>query len=448
MNHSRDLDRRRVLWVLAGVTLTLAVYSSFLPMRFRTLAPGEATERFYNLPWYDLGIYRRADWVANGLIILLPSILASAAVDWGRKTRPQLLLATPCIFAGLAITAVLIEYFQAYTAVRTQSLNDMTAGIAGAALGPLVFLLLGRPLLNALFQLHDSDREQKFKWAIVAFILLNCAYSVMPLDVMLQPSDYAAKYNEGRLQLIPMWSGLASKAAVKGFALTIVRGAFLAAMAYACWGRWPAIWTTLGFAFACELIQVPIFTRTASFGHVVGTCVGIPIGIAFARWSRVTSVFDRAFSWILLGVIGLFLIIAGTLGRSSGWIDDPDQIASAWQAFFDWPLAKYYYTSEFEAGQNALSKLIVFAVVGFCFCIGVSKTPENSQTPTTAMAILLMVSAAILIELTQVYLKPHIADLTDILLYLAGATMGWTSVRFLATTRRQPTVSDKAVHVC
>ncbi|PAY16580.1 hypothetical protein CKO51_25735 [Rhodopirellula sp. SM50] len=426
-----DRRRRRMLGFLAIATLSLAIYGSFLPMRYVPTSWAEATAAFKSLPWFHLGIYRRADWVANGLIILLPSFLMSAAIDWGRSTRWPLVLFSPLVVGVCCAVAVGIEYCQAFFPIRTQSLNDLVAGCVGALLGPILYLVLGRSFAKAVFQLRDAESSQKLRWTIVVFVFLNLAYAVMPLDLMLQPSDYVAKYRAGKIILLPTLNGLDSPDLLKVLFLSLVRGAILAAMLTVCCGARTAAWGTIAFALTNELLQIPVFTRFVSIWDVIAATAGVPVGIFGAQVLGRMKLLTRASFWIASGGLALALITAGTLGRSTGWVESAEAVQTAWEHFWDWPLAKYYFTSEFEAGSNVVLKLGLFAIVGFCFAVGVSKLAGIRRAIAIVWVAMAVVVTATFIEVMQVYLKPHIADASDVLLYLSGATVGWLAYQFV-----------------
>ena len=61
--------RRYLAWSFVG-SILLLVYASMLPIKYRAYSFEQAFEAFVNLPWLDIQIYGRADWVANLLVVL------------------------------------------------------------------------------------------------------------------------------------------------------------------------------------------------------------------------------------------------------------------------------------------------------------------------------------------------------------------------------------------
>jgi hypothetical protein len=55
------------LW-LALAYAVFVVYGSLVPLEFRALPLDEAWSRFQHMPFLDLGLGSRADWVANGVL--------------------------------------------------------------------------------------------------------------------------------------------------------------------------------------------------------------------------------------------------------------------------------------------------------------------------------------------------------------------------------------------
>ena len=53
-------------------SLTFVVYASLVPLNYTAKPFDETVAEFQKTPWFQLGIERRADWVANGLMMLQP----------------------------------------------------------------------------------------------------------------------------------------------------------------------------------------------------------------------------------------------------------------------------------------------------------------------------------------------------------------------------------------
>lgn len=77
---SREAQRtRRLVRIIALAYLVFVIYGSLVPLDFRAVEMTEAVERFRHIPFLDLGIGSRADWVANLLLFIPLSYLFAAS---------------------------------------------------------------------------------------------------------------------------------------------------------------------------------------------------------------------------------------------------------------------------------------------------------------------------------------------------------------------------------
>ena len=90
--------RGHVLAAALAFTL-IAVYGSFVPLNYRPLPWDDALARFRNIPFLDIGIKSRADWVANILLFIpLGCFWCGVVLVDCRKSWLRLLL-TPIVVA-------------------------------------------------------------------------------------------------------------------------------------------------------------------------------------------------------------------------------------------------------------------------------------------------------------------------------------------------------------
>ena len=154
---------------LVGLYAAFVVYGSLVPLEYRPLPPGEAWARFQQIPYLNLGVGSRADWVANGvlyvplgfLLLLVAFLLPSAApllgmfafgnlmkecgvVDRLSDTTQNALINIVTIFLGLAIGSKLsAEQFLVPSTLGILSLG-MVAFAIGTASGVLMAKLMNR----------------------------------------------------------------------------------------------------------------------------------------------------------------------------------------------------------------------------------------------------------------------------------------------------------------
>ena len=428
MSHTTPrLSVVRVWLGVLGVLLAgLLVYASIVPVTPRYTSFYNGVDGFLQLRWLDLNVYRRADWVANALVVIPAGFCLAGAVDFGKPHRWALLLAAPLIFLNLATLVVVIEFLQFWFPPRTRSQNDVFAGVIGAAAGPALWLICGRPILRGLILVCTGPvTKQRVGWLLALFVLANFAYSLMPLDLMVSKAEWQKKWDAGRIVLVPELGMLLSLSQWKGWILAAARTAVVGFLATLYRGPKFAFAVVVFVAIVCELLQLPTFTRQASTTDVLAGVAGGGLGIWVAnRWAFWLGVLEKPIVWLGLFATCLLGIVAVLLVRDAAWVDDPEIIAGHWLAFFTWPMSKYYYTSEFSAGTNVLAKLIVFAAAGYLLhgAVHCSKPKVRLGLRLTGWAVIFMVGT--IIEVGQVYLTTGVSDASDVLIYLLGAALG------------------------
>jgi glycopeptide antibiotics resistance protein len=107
-------------------------------------------------------------------------------------------------------------------------------------------------------------------------------------------------------------------------------------------------------------------------------------------------------------------------------VDDPHEIKTRYEGFYSMPFAGLTGGSHLEAVLNALTKLLFFAPLGAFLALAVIPLPIPRPIRRILLAGLLLAVAGIgaSIEMTQVFLRPHVPDITDVILYTAGAAGG------------------------
>ena len=67
---TRGASKRNLLWWLTLGYTAFVIYGSLVPLRFRARPLDEAWAYFQQIPYLELGIGSRADWVANILLFV------------------------------------------------------------------------------------------------------------------------------------------------------------------------------------------------------------------------------------------------------------------------------------------------------------------------------------------------------------------------------------------
>ncbi len=436
----QSLFSQRGLIICAAFSAIGLVYASVLPVQYRYMPLSEAWERFLNIPWLNLGLGRRADWVANGLAILPFGFFAAGAVDARSKTDGTYLCWIAMVMVTGALLAVGIEFLQLWFPIRTKSLNDIVAGLIGALSGPLLWLLIGRPLLRkpAHFDQEATLRNavhQRFGWLLAAYCVSLVGYSVLPLDIMLNANEWHTKFAAGRFEWAPHSASLElldAESLARTFleilksAVLMIPPGFLAVLALS---KRHCVLLILVLPVAIEILQAPVFTRHTVYTDVLSGWVGGLAGMLLVRYRNLLVGANQHLS------VRLFLVMATTvtlvyvfLGGTTEIRSTPN-LAEAWKNFFTPPFAKYYFMDEFNAFSNAAKKSTAFAVLGFftgnLLAANSLGGKEQTQYFRFAAAFTFFITLSAAIEITQVYLSPFVGDASDAILYTAASTGGW-----------------------
>jgi hypothetical protein len=84
---SSSIRWRRCLGLLGGVSVLLLIYASVIPLKYQPLDWDQSLDRWSTIPWFKLGIYNRADWIANGLVVVPVAFLLTGAVCYRKSPR-------------------------------------------------------------------------------------------------------------------------------------------------------------------------------------------------------------------------------------------------------------------------------------------------------------------------------------------------------------------------
>ena len=428
------------------------VYASLIPLRYEPLGWHEAIERFGGLRWLDLNVYRRADWVANGLAVIPFGFLLAGAADRNHAISFRYVLQIVVIMACGILLVVLIEFTQLWYPPRTVSGNDIAAGCVGAMVGPVLWLLLGRPYLEQLNRLKSLPRQELLspknaRILLIIYAALLIAYSIMPLDIMLNLEEWQIKYQKGRFAWFPN-TDITAQDTLAGWLelgstlfLSSARMLPLGILVYRSKLTRTALVLLVGFPIILELFQAPIFTRYTTFIDALCGWIGGLLGLMLAaNWSHVTRLNQNKYLRMMLVLTCVLVIELAFNGRYES-LCTAAEINTNWKYFWAPPFSKYYYTTEFLAASNFAGKALTFAVLGFLVANlqhDRKVLQRDRKVLTKKMAYWencfysgLIFLFAVFVELPQVYLQPFIADASDVFIYLSGAAIGWRIYQLL-----------------
>jgi glycopeptide antibiotics resistance protein len=197
-----------------------------------------------------------------------------------------------------------------------------------------------------------------------------------------------------------------------------------------------------------EAAQLIVYSRPVATGDVITGMLGVLVGACLMRrWggrdqdARPQAASDRAAwrAWLWLGLAGVYsLLLAVVLCSPFELIDDPSEIRARAEGFFAVPFAEAYRGSQVNVIGGVLRKVLFFAPLGALLSLTVLSPSIPSRVRRTLLAVLLGIAAGVgvLVELAQVYVSPHRPDVTDVILYTAGAALGMLVTVRMAGPRR------------
>ncbi|HEV3345017.1 MAG TPA: O-antigen ligase family protein, partial [Pirellulales bacterium] len=278
---SQQQDAAWWLRVLLVVDLLVTAAGSLAPFSFRPMNLRDAVGSYYRQMSQGVEFSDRSDWLAN-LLLFAPVGFLAMAVCCPRRRGARRILAGVLVAAGSLLLSSLIELAQVWFPSRTVNPNDVAAESLGAAAGAVGFLFGERflALVAAFFARRNPLRTGEK--LLLCYALAVIAYAVWPLDVTINPTDFASKLREGRIDFAD-WT------APGWFATFVISAALMAPIGVllttlglprgASARSWPALvaWGA-GWLLAIEFCRLLVFNQSVGLMHLVGGAAGILLG--------------------------------------------------------------------------------------------------------------------------------------------------------------------------
>ncbi len=417
-----------LLWMLSIASTVLLVYASLVPLTYQPLSWNETFSSWEKIPWLQLALYNRSDWIANALVVMPPAFLWCGAIDYGRPTRWLVWFAAPFVVVAMCALVVGIEGLQVWFPPRTVSQNDIAAGCVGAVLGVLAWLFAGRMLLGAIESFARIESVSgRVQWFVAAAAIGCLLYTVYPFDFVLSRNEFKEKIQLGRLGWGVGWN-------TKQEFMLFVKGNIIAGLKVAPFGIWLALtrkdkfpWLSIPLlALFLEAIQIPIYTKYATFSEGVFGAVGGWLGWIGTRvWMVVWQRLQHGWIWAYGIALYAIVLVVAFNWRFEEVLRQEEVLWQRWQDSFSWPLVKYYYTSEYSAFSNLVGKLGAFSVLGGLFAMWSWIVYGRPNTVSFWMGVFLAGTLGVLIEGMQIFLPPIIPDINDVFTYILGYAIGF-----------------------
>lgn len=441
---------RTLIRIAALAYLVFVVYGSLVPLDFRAIELTEAIERFQRIPFLDLGIDSRADWVANLLLFIPLSYLFAASVS--PVGRRALILTLVVIAIGCAALSVAIEFTQIFFPPRTVSQNDIMAEALGGVLGLAAWWVWGERSVEWLASWQDArgaaNIAEKLLWL---YLLVLFGYNLLPLDLTISLVEIYHKWNEGRLNLIPfaatpidpvhllyevvidavLWIPISLLLVISG--RVSARGAVL---------------LTLAVAALLEVLQLLVYSRYSDVTDLITALPGAFAGVWMAARVRTqatplgSAAAERGVRvWlIVVAIAGWCLLLAAVFWYPFNISRDADLLQRGVDAFFQVPFVAYYFGSELRAITEVFHKVGFFMPLGALLAwLRWALGHRGSLSMLDVMLLLALIGPPLVIELGQVALVDKHPGSTDLVLEWLGAVVGYVSLIMLARRWREDT---------
>ena len=362
-----QIDRPRPLLWAAWVFFV--VYGSLLPFEFHALPLDQALDRFIQLPFLQLGIDSRADWVANGVLYLPVGALTAHTLIAAFRGRAKLLAVSLAIAFGVTL-ATAVEFTQEFFPGRTVSQNDLMAETIGTVLGALLTPLL-LPWVRRLDHGWHLGGAVLARRALEAYALAYLALCLFPYDLLLNADEWQAKLGSSG------WGWwLASATRERGWlgllllgveaVLSLPYGLLLALKSRSRrFTLLRALLLGVLLGAVIELGQLTIASGVSQGASVLSRTLGVVLGawLGGRGWRELAMVRRSAHRHAMFWQVahaGLVLAVSGWVGRA--W-RTPSQVWAQWAELNLMPFYYHYFTTEAQALFSLGSVALMYAPI-------------------------------------------------------------------------------------
>jgi len=429
--------QKKLLILSAFAYLSFVIYGSLVPLNVRSLSFEEAWSAFVNIPYLELGIGSRADWVAN-ILLFIPLAFLWQGVIWPLRGAFYRFLSALGLWGACILLSILIEFMQVFFPPRTVSLNDILAEGIGAGIGIIAWRLVGPALLRWLpewrAQQGASSLCERILWVYLAGLFF---YNLMPLDLTISPVEIYHQWKEGRVVLIPFGFSVKDTAQLiydltTDIVIWIPVAVLWVLSAKKSLGHiWLAV---LLFAVFIEISQLFVYSRvtdvtdilTAAIGGGVGVWIGGRLRSKFFLKKESGAIRPTRSRHFFIGLGGAVLwtgILILIFWYPFDFHVERNFVLERLSSFVKVPFVAYYFGTEFRALTEVFHKILFFVPLGFLLAL--TALPSRSSLLINFVMVFAMAIIALGIELGQVVLPDKNPDMTDWLLEMLGGISGY-----------------------
>ncbi len=352
------------------VYLLFVIYGSLVPFDYNPITFDQAFNLFKKIPYLDLGIESRADWVANGVLYVPVGFLIFQYL-LQLCFRPFF-----AFFIGFILSAVLafgIEYAQLFFPPRTVSINDLIAESIGSLLG-LLISYFATNWFRSLIKSSISNFSFFHRYILDVYAFFYFSYSLFPYDFLLRFSEIEQKVNSDK------WGWFfAVSYANDSFFINFSRLSLEVLMAVPIGillgrltnNRYSSSKVIIASVFLGALIEFSQFFIASGVSQgwsvvcrVVGFFVGLKLYAHRFKWG-----FNFCRNLIISSIVPISILYSILLLSITGWFSHSwGTIDQALYLFFNKtnfiPFYYHYYTTEAIALQSLVEIIFLYIPIG------------------------------------------------------------------------------------
>lgn len=445
----------RILPLTLGY-LALIIYGSLLPFELLDVDTSRALRIFLGMPYLDLGLEKRQDLIANGILFFPLALMLSAATTVGSRTSMRLLGAVMGFLIAVAVAAG-IEFMQIFFAGRSVSRNDLLSESVGSFAGCLTWGLWGGCLQRAWLSLN-RHRTLPPGTALTGYLAVYFAASVMPMDFLVSFDEWKWKFEVS--PPVPLLDFAACSSVLHcafklpvAFVMTLPLGMLLGVLKRTHPYRSALIQAmTYGLiiGLAVEVAQIATVSGRAEGGSVLARMLAIVMGVVFVRsplfsnWSTHLRTHARTIVALTVPVYAVLLTIANRWTTHS-----PASLHAVWQKLETTrlvPFFYHYYSPESAAFVSLLSALAMYAPIGVLIWLWQYSTRAQVDESEFKTCFAFGTLTATLVWVGRLFFNEQpFADPTNV--YLAGAiaTLTLWALDFWCPTEADRTTNTRSI---
>nr|NJM02122.1 VanZ family protein [Desulfobacula sp.] len=454
MPHFQDPEKKErvsvtLLFFLFLAYLLFMIYGSLVPFAFHHMSFSDALVEFRKLRFVSIDHISRIDWATN-ILLGIPASFLGMATFYRIKGFTANALVALTVFLICFTASLTAEFLQLFFSTRIASVNDIVAQVIGEGFGIFCWFVFGKTLVQAFLHFVGtrsfSYRLQFIFWGYLAIVMI---YSIMPLDLSLNPTDIYHKWKTGYINIIPFSFHVESTAQLV-YNITIDIFIWLAPAFFMAKFQKYSIFMATGLVFiaavSIEIIQFFIMTRISDTTDVItavmGGFVGASAGAVYVKNREIRTPNRKKDPYtvkptslsgyrILTGLFFFLLWIGMVLSiywYPYNFVIDKQTIREQMQQLSLIPFYHYQDNTIYNAITQLFRKIIFFFPGGVILSFIIKGGRFFSAAVNFAIifsGMILIFGVAGMVEIGQFFIPERGPDLTDILLEIAGAWLGF-----------------------